>query len=232
MMLIDLLKLDERLSTIYKMVGRVESVADIGADHGFLGVRLLLDDRCVRVQFLDISELSLKKAVRLAKKCGVFDRCAFSIGDGAKALVEKPDVAVIAGMGGETIARIIREGREALSGVRLILQPNLDAPFVREAVCSIGYAVTDEKIARAKNRHYVIIAAEPGRVEYSTREIIAGPVLLKKGDENLTSYARFRLRVAQKAYEGAKGKDSDVEIEFAKEITIWEEILSADSDRQ
>lgn len=226
----DALVLDARLGEIYQLVGKVRFVADIGADHGFLGVRLLLDERCERVQFLDISGLSLKKAYKLAKRMSVFDRCDFSVGDGAAALLYAPDAVVIAGMGGETIARILKCGREALRGARLIMQPNVDAPLLREALEDEGFLIVDERIVRAKDRHYVIICAQAGEMSLSRSERIAGPVLLKTRGATFLSYARFRLRVAQKAYQGARGKKQDVEDAFFEEIALWKGVLGDEGD--
>ena len=117
--------LDPRLSMIARLVGSCESCADIGCDHGRLGAFLLQSGQCRRVLLTDISAPSLEKARALMHGLGLTDRARFSVGNGALALDETPQVAVIAGMGGTTIARILREGRERLDGARLVLQPNV-----------------------------------------------------------------------------------------------------------
>ena len=219
--------LDPRLSMVASLVGKCECCADIGCDHGRLGASMLQTGRCARMVLTDISEPSLKKARRLIHGLGLDDRATFAVGDGALALQQPVDAAVIAGMGGATIAQIVREGRERLGNARLILQPNVAAPQLRQALGETGYAIRDERVAQDGRRSYVVIAAEPGEARYDDRQLIVGPVLLKRLPEELMPYARFRLRVAKKALEGAEASGDAAQTEpLKREIAIWEEVLS------
>ena len=219
--------LDPRLSMIARMVGQCECCADIGCDHGRLGAFLLQTDRCRCVQLTDISAPSLDKARRLMRDLGLADRVRFSVGDGLAALEGRPDVVVIAGMGGATIADILRAGRDRLAGARLVLQPNVAAPQLREALCRMDYAVTDERVVQDGRRCYVIIQAEPGRADYGLKERIVGPVLLARMPEELAPYAAFRLRVAKKALAGAEASaDKAQRAPLEREIAIWEEVCA------
>ena len=219
--------LDPRLSTIARLVKPCKRVADIGCDHGRLGAFLLKSGACERAELTDISEDSLKKAKRLISLLGLSDRVDFCVGDGAKALTEAPDYTVIAGMGGVLIAKIVREGRECLGRSRIILQPNVAAPELRQALMECGYRIYDEHVVQDGRRNYVIIAAEPGEAEYSERERIVGPVLLRELPESLKSYAAFRLRVAKKALTGAeRGGDAAQVAALEHEIAIWEEVMT------
>ena len=217
--------LDARLSLIAGMVGQCASYADIGCDHGRLGAYLLQTGRIERAQLTDISEDSLMKAQRLIALLGLNDRVDFRVGDGAKALVGEPEVTVIAGMGGALIAQIIEEGRDHLGASRLILQPNVAAYALRRTLVKLGYAITDERVAPDGRRNYVIIAAEPGRAEYTEKQLIVGPVLLERMPRALEPYAAFRLRVARKALAGALASEDDSQqAPLEREIAIWEEV--------
>ena len=219
------ISLDPRLEKIAELCGKCVSFADIGTDHGRLGAYMLQTGFCDRVQFTDISEPSLMKAKRLLSTLGIADKAAFLVGDGAKALMEKPDVAVIAGMGGETISGIIARGREDLADARLVLQPNVDAEDVRRTLCENNYTICDEAIVRDSRRLYVIIAAVPGKMSLTDFQLAVGPVLMEKRPDSLFEYTDFRLRVARKALSGLEkgGHDSD---ELRKEICLWEEVAS------
>lgn len=219
--------LDPRLSMIARLVGPCECCADIGCDHGRLGAFMLQSGQCRRVVLTDISEPSLKKARRLIDALGLAGRAAFAVGDGARALEESVDAVVIAGMGGATIAEIVREGREALGGARLVLQPNVAAPQLRGALSECGYAIVDERVVQDGRRNYVIIAAEPGESAFTEKQRIVGPVLLERLPDELTPYARFRLRVAKKALAGAaESGDETQTAPLEAEISIWEEVLA------
>ena len=219
-------KLDPRLSAIAALVGSCECYADIGCDHGRLGAFLLQTGRCARAQLTDISADSLQKARRLVALLGLAERVDFCVGDGAQALNDVPEVTVIAGMGGATIARIIREGRERLGDSRLILQPNVAARELREALVTCGYRIYDERIAPDGRRNYVIIAAEPGEARYTDDELEVGPVLLRDRPLELMPYAQFRLRVARKALEGARSGGDLTETEkLERELKLWKGML-------
>ena len=217
--------LDARLQALAAQVGVCENYADIGCDHGRLGAYLLSTGRVQRAALTDISADSLKKARWLIDRIGLNDRVDFRVGDGVLALETAPEAAVIAGMGGATIAQIIRQGREQLGGARLILQPNVAAPELRRALMECGYAITDEQVVPEGRRLYVVIAAAPGRAEYDERQLTVGPVLLQKLPSTLKPYADFRLRVAKKALNGAiRGEDAGQAALLQREIEIWEAV--------
>lgn len=218
--------LDQRLGTIYDMLGTVHTVADIGTDHGYLGAHLLMDGRAERVQFLDISEPSLNKARRLMDRLGFLPRSDFAVGDGANALLYPADAIVIAGMGGSTIAHILREGAAKIAPARIIMQPNVAAKEVRQTICEIGYWIDDERLVQAAGRFYTIISAVPGYGEYDDRELEIGPVILRDRPEALAEYAAFKIRVAKKALAGAQKSQRDVQQAFIGEIRLWESLLT------
>ena len=221
-----MIKLDTRLGMLAGLVAPCRDCADIGTDHGLLGAYLLENGICGRMQFLDISAPSLDKARRLIASLGLADRSVFQVGDGADALVTRANCIIIAGMGASTIAGIIRRGRDKLGDASLILQPNLGVEALRAALSAQGYRIEDERIERAAGRHYVAMRAVPGESNYSWRECLVGPVLIRRRDEMLMSYAHFRLKVLRRAYAGARASQPDKAAEMAREIDVWEEIVS------
>ena len=216
--------LDARLGAIAAMVPPCECAADIGADHGFLGAHLLLTGRCASVQFADISADSLEKARWLIGKLRLDERADFLVGDGAAALTRPVGAAVIAGMGAELITGIIGRGREALGDAQLILAPNLDAPLVRKYLMENGYRITDEALIHEGRRFYPVIAALPGRALYDDKQLLVGPILLKKRPESLLAYAGHRMRVIERALPGAiRGGERWVD-EMCGELERWREV--------
>ena len=98
---------------------------------------------------------------------------------------------------------------------------------LRQALCRLGYAITDERVARDGRRCYVVLRAEPGKADYSLKQLIVGPVLLERMPEELAPYAAFRLRVAQKALAGASAsEDRAQQAPLEQEIAIWKEVCA------
>ena len=220
------ISLDPRLSMIAEMLGRCVCCADIGSNHGRLGAYLIQNRRCTRVLLTDISSASLDRARTLIALLGFGECVRFCVGDGAAAIDEPIDAAVIAGMGGETIAQILETSAGKLDGARLVLQPNVAAPELRRRMTGMGWRITDEALARDGRRIYPILAAERGAQPLSEIEAEVGPILLKKKPPMLRDYADFRLRVAQKALSGARnGGDAENVRALERSIAIWEDVL-------
>ena len=219
------ISLDPRLSTIAEMLGTCACCADIGSDHGRLGAFLLQNHRCERMCLTDISAPSLDKARKLIALLGLEEKTGFYVGDGALALQEKVDAAVIAGMGGETISEILENSDGRLAGARLILQPNVAAPQLRRSLNACGWMVVNEALVRDGRRIYVIIEALPGEQTLTAIEYEVGPVLLKNKTQELADYTAFRLRVSRKALAGAQnGNDNETIDTLKREIAIWEDV--------
>ena len=72
-----------------------------------------------------------------------------------------------------------------------------------------------------------VLRAEPGKADYSLKQLIVGPVLLERMPEELAPYAAFRLRVAKKALTGALVSEDDSQrAPLEQEVAIWEEVFS------
>ncbi len=178
-------KLDARLSTALRLAKSGGVCADIGADHGRLSAVLLHSGMAERVLVADVSEKALEKAKKRIQSLGL-DGCAyFAVADGLDALEALPgrraDVIFILGMGGDTIAGILRRGRRRLLGASLVLGAQTELPLLREAVCAVGYRIRREEIAVEDGRAYVLMRCDPcGEDEppYSEEELLLGPVLL------------------------------------------------------
>ena len=217
--------LDPRLSTIAEMVGRCDTYADIGCDHGRLGAFLLQRGWVNRALLMDISDPSLDKARALIRLLGLDEKTRFLVGDGADPLDCPVDCVVIAGMGGTTAAGIIERGKEKFGDARLIIQANVANPELRERLMHAGYRISDERVVKDGRRHYIIIEAVPGQAEYSEKELTVGPVLLREKPDAMTGYVEFRLRVARKALVGAEhGGETEIIDALRREILIWEDV--------
>ncbi len=215
---------DSRLTAIIEMLPECEIIADIGADHGRLAAQLLLEGRCGRAWLTDISDTSLTKARRLISRLNLSCKADFFMGDGALALPSAPNAAVIAGMGGETIADIVINGEQFLKDAFIVIQPNVAVTSARERLTRAGYRILNERVARASGRHYVIIALSRGSASYTRHELVIGPKLINDKTDEMRAYSRFRLRVAQKALAGARsGSDARTD-ELMEEVAIWQSV--------
>lgn len=164
-------------------------MADVGCDHGKIGMSLLQSGRAERVLFCDISAPSLAKARQLATERGYLDRSEFICRDGLGEI--RCDAAVIAGMGGAEILDILK-GAEELPRY-LVLQPMKDERRVREELKD-KYRFVEDRLFYDGDKYYNLMYLERGRDSFSEEESEYGRDNLKQPTEDFIRYLSFRLK--------------------------------------
>lgn len=157
------IKLSDRLQVMAEKVHEGQTAADIGTDHGYLGLYLYEKDVSPRVVLTDISEASLAKA-KAAAGAGQFGTdVSFRVGDGLEVLEPgEVDCVVIAGMGGLLIRDILAADIEkTFTFKRFILQPRKAAGHLRKWLLEHGFAILSEDIVREGDFLPEIITAIP-----------------------------------------------------------------------
>ena len=219
-----------RLQAIINMVPAVDTVADIGCDHGKIAVSLITSGRAGRAICSDLSGKSLEKAKKLVSALGLGSKVTFRVGNGMEVLKDvKVDAAVVAGMGGELIAEILEKGK-GTAPAKLVLSCNTKPEVLRLWLCENGYRIEDEDIVCERERFYPVILAGKGyRERLSDAELELGPVLLKKRHKTLKILVERKIAVLNKTkhkivMEVSKDKDkliSDIE----EKVKRYSEVL-------
>lgn len=148
----------KRLDIILSHVLPCGTFADVGCDHGIVAVGVLKKGICRRVIAADISEASLRKAINLADNERIGGLVTV-VSDGFKNINERVDEAVIAGMGGEEISKILIDCK--FLPARLILQPMKNADKLRRLlVGTFHYPITDDYLFFDGEKYYDMIVAD------------------------------------------------------------------------
>lgn len=203
------LELSPRLSAVAALVPEGAKLADVGTDHAYLPVHLLLEGRISHAIAADIRPGPLDHAKRTAREYGVYDRLDFRLCDGLSALCPGDcDTVTIAGMGGETIAHILSQALWTRKGVRLILQPQSTQNVLRDFLSNSGYRICSESVVREGERWYPILLVEGGEMEpLSPGEIVAGRPETWVDQPERRGYLAWLARRNQQQLEGL-GKSS------------------------
>ena len=182
-------RLRPRLQAAADMIKAADHAADIGCDHGRLSVALLQQGRAKRITASDISEPSLQKARMLAQKCGLSERMDTVVSDGISHLCAgNADAMIIAGMGGELIARILGAALDvAHSAETIVMQPMRGVEELRRFLRENHFPITDERLVPDAGRIYQIIAVTPGEPNtipswFPQDEYSLGHMMFEKGD--------------------------------------------------
>ena len=136
-------------------------IADIGTDHGYLAAALLDRGTAGRVIACDVNEGPLERAGETLEG---YEGAQVRLCDGLKGLAPgEADIAVMAGMGGRLMMRIIEEGDPRRLGIRaMVLQPQSEIYEFRAFLRERGYRIVDERSVRDAGKFYQAMLAKTG----------------------------------------------------------------------
>ena len=181
--------LSDRLLACCAFVRPGDRVADIGCDHGYLGIHLLKNGIAKSVIAADVNEGPLQSAMRNAVKFGVRNKMSFHLSDGVQNIPRDFDVMVCAGMGADTMISILSAAPWLQDGRRLILQCQSKRPELRQWLSDTGYRIFRETLAKDGKFVYTImeVAYDPGHPLTPAQTYIT-PQLLAEAHPLLPEY--------------------------------------------
>lgn len=158
------LELTPRLRAVADLVPEGARLADIGTDHAYLPVSLLLEERIPSAIAADLRKGPLDRARSTVREYGCTDRVSFRLCDGLSGIgPSEADAIAIAGMGGETIAQILSPAKWVKENhLPVVLQPMSSQPELRRWLWQNGYAIREEKTVQEGDTLYTVLLAEAG----------------------------------------------------------------------
>ena len=189
------LPLSNRLLACSQYVNQGDRVADIGCDHGYLGIHLLKTGVAQSVIAADINEQPLHSATVNALKFGVRDKMRFYLSDGAVSIPRDFDVMVCAGMGADTMISILSAAPWLKSdSYRLILQCQSKTHTLREFLWAQGWRIHRETLARDGKFVYSVLEAvyAPGGTVETWEHYISSQLLEDRSTLLGEYYERIR----------------------------------------
>ena len=146
--------LSSRLQTVADFCRQGATICDVGTDHAYLAC-YLAQNGAKNVIASDVRDGPLEAARRTVEQQKV-QNVTLVKSDGLEKIDFADDV-VIAGMGGELIARIISGCRFLSGDTRFILQPMTKAEILRRELYRSGFEIIEERTAREGERLYTVM---------------------------------------------------------------------------
>lgn len=208
-----LFHLDSRLSLCASFVRDGGKLADIGTDHAYLPIWLVKNEKIASAIAADINLGPLRRAEKNIRKYHVEDRVSTRLSDGLKTVFPtEADDIVIAGMGGETIVKILSAAPWVMdAGKHLILQPMTAAEKLRAYLQKNGFSVEKERAAVDGDQCYSAMLAryQPGCRAYG--ELFPYIGVLDGATEESRAYLNKKTASLQKKAAGLKisGKEEE-----------------------
>lgn len=212
--------LSKRLQRCADYIGCANRIADIGCDHGYLGISLLKNGEVKSVIAADIRPMPLQAAKENAKRFGFDEQMEFFLSDGASAIPRDFDVMVCAGMGADTIVSILENAPWLKStSYRLVLQCQSKTAMLRKYLNENGLSIVRES------------AIKDGRFLYSVMEVVFkqevpftpgqchfSPALAKELTEENIAYYRQVVTRLEREVAGQKEAADPVSMEALREL--------------
>ncbi len=181
-----------RLEILFDLIGEGEVFADVGCDHGYIAQMVIKSGKYKKVILSDISKKSLDKAINLLSPYG--DKVEFIVSDGFEGYTTTPDGAIIAGMGGEEIVKILSGDILPNS---LVLAPQKNTDKVRKILLDRGYKILKDFTFYSQGKFYDAISAVKGEDFYSPKELIFGRDNLNEKPDGFIRKVKYDIGVLE-----------------------------------
>ncbi len=198
-----------------------DRVADIGTDHGYLGIWLLKQGIARSVIASDIVPGPLSAAQRNAEKFGCAGKMEFYLSDGAQSIPRDFDALVAAGMGGDTMVSILAGAPWLKSSrYRLVLQCQSKTPMLRRYLSDNGWRITEESVIPDGRFLYTVMEVTYGSTPLLTPgQCYFPPALMENPSVHTARYYRKVTSSLKRAITG-QGDHADPEL-IAAFTELW-----------
>ena len=217
----DKFKLNKRLLKCADMITPGAKVADIGTDHAYLPIYLVLKEKIISAIASDLREGPLKNAKCNIEKYNLEKIIKTRLSDGLKNISEtEADEIVIAGMGGNLISQILTECNwKNKKFKKFILQPMKYENNLRTYLASEGYKVEEEYAVESENKIYVVMKASYTGIPYILSDVEKYIGLLKNStDFTAKLYINKQINNLINHKKGAKAENLKSEELYYSEI--------------
>lgn len=193
-----------RLEKVAGMIEKEKVVADIGTDHAFIPIYLLINGMCEKAIATDINRGPLKKAETNIAKYEFSNKIELRLGGGLTPIKpSEADCAIVAGMGAYVIKDIIEDGIKVFKSLKyIVLQPVQYSEVLREYIYSCGYNILDEDLCKEDGKFYEVIKLSYGenKADKDPMYFEVSESLIEKRHPLIKEYIEFKLNKFEKIY--------------------------------
>ncbi|HHV28547.1 tRNA (adenine(22)-N(1))-methyltransferase [Acetivibrio mesophilus] len=156
------MELKGRLKLIADMTPKCNIACDIGTDHAYVPIYLVMNKKCQRAVACDVRKGPISIANKNILEYGLTQYISTRIGYGLEPIEDdEADVIIIAGMGGLIIREILtKDFAKAKKAKTLIIQPMNSIELVRQWLYENGFDIFDERLAMEEDRIYNAMAVK------------------------------------------------------------------------
>lgn len=221
-----------RLETIIDLSKKYKSVADIGCDHGQVGVELIKKYDLKKIINTDISDKCLKKAEDLFMLAGISQFYDGRVGSGLEPILNSEvDCIIIAGMGGDLIVDIIKNDLDkSRSFNNFIVQPMTSPDKVRKEFIKMGYGIKKDLCVIEDKKFYFIIEFSNDALEVSYSDYYYTETLMRDSKISYKLFLNSEIEKNKSIIKSIKSEGSELSLnkidKLKEKILYLEDILN------
>ena len=207
------MKISKRIQKIIEYIDVEDSVADIGCDHGYLGLGCL--EKGIKfLQNIDNKKGPLTTAMKNLSDYQMNDNVIYTLCDGLDNLDIRVDTIVISGMGGDLINQIINRNLEKAKKLKKIIIVAHTKLFLLRKELTKNFYIIDETIISEKNKLYEIIIFKPSgeaKTNYNYDDCLLGPIQKIKKEDLFIDKWNSRLEEIEEILKNTTNADLEKE---------------------
>lgn len=227
------IELTPRLRMVADLLPAGETLVDVGTDHAYLPAAMIQEGKIPSAIAADLREGPLSRAKETVRECGLNHQVSFRLCNGLIGIKpEEVGAVCIAGMGGETIAEILKTAPWVRTkAIYLVLQPMSSMENLRVWLSENGFVILKEDLAQEGDTIYTALLVRGGEMDtLNPAEQLAGknynhPLRgawldhwLKKTNHALTGLSKAR----QEGLEKRRARMEEIQNGLMKMKKEWE----------
>ncbi len=228
------MKLSKRLNAIKDFVDIKSNLVDIGTDHAFIPIQLMLENKINKAIAMDINKGPLEKAKNNIILNKLEDKIEIRLSDGFEGLKEnEADTALIAGMGADLMIDILKRGEKFKYTIKeYILSPHSQWDKIRRFLRENKYLIIKEKMVFDENKYYLIIKAsflKSDEIRSEKKYDLYGKYLIDRNDIILKEYLIKEKKQKYRILKTLMKNDTGIALKRMEiinaELSLIEEVL-------
>ena len=222
------MQISKRLTAVSGLITPGCRLADVGTDHGYIPIKLVLSGRIPSAIAMDVNQGPLERAQAHIREYHLETQITARLSDGLEQLSPgEADSVLIAGMGGMLTVRILKNGKAVLKQVKeLILQPQSDIREVRLFLQEEGFRIAEEDMVEEDGKFYPMMRAVPDggkKEELSELQLLYGPCLLSGKHPVLLRYLEHERGLLERVQNKLSREETQGALQRREEIaqSLW-----------
>lgn len=215
---------NKRLEIIAHLIKPCDHVVDVGSDHAWLGIYLLLNKITKFVTNIELNALPLRNGINNLVRYNLLNKTNNILNDGLSNLNDLNfDYCSIAGMGANNIIKIINHFNNHQLNQQWLLQPNSNVYLLREYLLKNNFIILDEQILFENKHYYFIIHTKKIDINNKInmkKDYYLSSSLLKSKNQLYYQYLKERLKYLQTLNELKISNELKNELESIRECLL------------